>query len=94
MLGAPVSLLNDTGQICFITKAIGLVIVDSRRNHIVEAEGTLLGRIVGRAALPFDTSTGGQDALELRDGNMSHSQSKPTGGYSIVHNRSTLIRLW
>ena len=43
-------------------------ILDSRGNPTVEADVTLEGGFMGRAAVPSGASTGSQEALELRDG--------------------------
>lgn len=43
-------------------------ILDSRGNPTVEAEVTLIGGEVGRAAVPSGASTGENEAVELRDG--------------------------
>src|SRR6185503_9417587 len=43
-------------------------ILDSRGNPTVEAEVTLAGGEVGRAAVPSGASTGENEAVELRDG--------------------------
>lgn len=43
-------------------------ILDSRGNPTVEAEVTLVGGEVGRAAVPSGASTGENEAVELRDG--------------------------
>src|SRR5687768_14135145 len=46
----------------------GREILDSRGNPTVEAEVTLAGGEVGRAAVPSGASTGENEAVELRDG--------------------------
>jgi enolase len=51
-----------------IEKIHGREILDSRGNPTVEAEVTLSGGVVGRAAVPSGASTGQREALELRDG--------------------------
>src|ERR1700694_484610 len=43
-------------------------ILDSRGNPTLEAEVTLVGGEVGRAAVPSGASTGKHEAVELRDG--------------------------
>jgi len=45
-----------------------LEVIDSRGNPTVEAEVTLEGGATGRALVPSGASTGGHEALELRDG--------------------------
>lgn len=51
-----------------ITDVHGREILDSRGNPTVEAEVTVEGSIVGRAAVPSGASTGRFEAMELRDG--------------------------
>ncbi len=46
----------------------GREILDSRGNPTVEVEVTLSNGIIGRAAVPSGASTGGHEAVELRDG--------------------------
>src|SRR5450759_1154896 len=43
-------------------------ILDSRGNPTVEADVTLMGGVMGRAAVPSGASTGQHEAVELRDG--------------------------
>jgi enolase len=43
-------------------------ILDSRGNPTVEADVTLVGGVMGRAAVPSGASTGEHEAVELRDG--------------------------
>src|SRR6266850_5541077 len=42
-------------------------ILDSRGNPTVEADVTLVGGVMGRAAVPSGASTGEHEAVELRD---------------------------
>jgi enolase len=51
-----------------IKHVTGREILDSRGNPTVEAEVTLEGGAVGRAAVPSGASTGEKEAVELRDG--------------------------
>ncbi len=51
-----------------IARVAGREIIDSRGNPTVEAEVTLEGGAVGRAAVPSGASTGEHEAVELRDG--------------------------
>ncbi len=51
-----------------ITGVAGWEILDSRGNPTVEAQVTLAGGAVGRAAVPSGASTGTREAVELRDG--------------------------
>jgi enolase len=54
-------------------------ILDSRGNPTVEAEVTLIGGEVGRAAVPSGASTGKHEAVELRDGD-----KKRYGGQGVM----------
>jgi enolase len=54
-------------------------ILDSRGNPTVEAEVTLIGGEVGRAAVPSGASTGEHEAIELRDGD-----KKRYGGKGVL----------
>ncbi len=47
-------------------------VLDSRGNPTVEAEVTLEGGVMGRAAVPSGASTGEHEAVELRDGDKEH----------------------
>ena len=51
-------------------------ILDSRGNPTLEAEVTLVGGEVGRAAVPSGASTGKHEAVELRDGDKSRYLGK------------------
>jgi enolase len=51
-------------------------ILDSRGNPTLEAEVTLEGGQVGRAAVPSGASTGSREAVELRDGDTSRFGGK------------------
>jgi enolase len=59
-----------------ISKVIGREILDSRGNPTLEAEVTLEGGAMGRAAVPSGASTGEREAIELRDGDMSRYLGK------------------
>ena len=65
-------------------------ILDSRGNPTVEAEVTLAGEVVGRAAVPSGASTGEREALELRDGDKNRYLGK--GVTRAVSNVNTEIR--
>src|SRR5678815_4036484 len=54
-------------------------ILDSRGNPTIEAEVTLAGGEVGRAAVPSGASTGEHEAVELRDGD-----EKRYGGKGVL----------
>ncbi|MCB1610864.1 MAG: phosphopyruvate hydratase, partial [Xanthomonadales bacterium] len=49
-----------------ITKVHAREILDSRGNPTLEAEVTLAGGHMGRAAVPSGASTGSREAIELR----------------------------
>jgi len=64
-------------------------ILDSRGNPTIEAEVTLAGGEVGRAAVPSGASTGEHEAVELRD-----DDKKRYGGKGVlkdVHNVNEII---
>ncbi len=62
-----------------ITHIYGRMILDSRGRPTVEAEVTVTGGAMGRAAVPSGASTGSHEALELRDG------GKPWRGLGVDH---------
>jgi enolase len=64
-------------------------ILDSRGNPTVEAEVTLIGGEVGRAAVPSGASTGEHEAVELRDGDKKRYAGK--GVLKAVNNVNTVI---
>jgi enolase len=53
-------------------------ILDSRGNPTVEADVSLAGSALGRAAVPSGASTGAHEALELRDGDKKRFLGKGT----------------
>ena len=55
-----------------ITSITARQILDSRGNPTVEADVTLEGGVLGRAAVPSGASTGSGEALELRDGGAAY----------------------
>jgi enolase len=59
-----------------ITKIHAREILDSRGNPTLEAEVTLAGGQVGRAAVPSGASTGTKEAVELRDGDRTRYLGK------------------
>jgi enolase len=59
-----------------IAQVHGRQILDSRGNPTVEADVTLEGGAMGRAAVPSGASTGEHEALELRDGDKSRYLGK------------------
>src|SRR5262249_31944449 len=69
--GRPLSHLSRfvlRGAMTEILEVLAREILDSRGNPTVEAEVVLAGGARGRAAVPSGASTGGHEALELRDG--------------------------
>ena len=61
-----------------ITRIVGREILDSRGNPTVEADVHLADGSMGRAAVPSGASTGGHEAVELRDGDKSRYLGKGT----------------
>src|SRR5947209_11819691 len=59
-----------------IQRVRGRQILDSRGNPTVEADVTLEGGAIGRAAVPSGASTGEHEAIELRDGDKSRYLGK------------------
>lgn len=72
-----------------IVKVIGREILDSRGNPTVEAEVYLADGTVGRGTAPSGASTGGFEALELRDGDKGRYGGK--GVTKAVENINTAI---
>lgn len=64
-------------------------ILDSRGNPTIEAEVTLVGGEVGRAAVPSGASTGEHEAVELRDGDQKRYGGK--GVLKAVKNVNDII---
>src|SRR6478609_6832043 len=58
----------ESNEMSWIEAVSAREILDSRGNPTIEAEGTLVGGEVGRAAVPSGASTGEHEAVELRDG--------------------------
>src|SRR3984893_3037379 len=73
----------------WIEHSLAREILDSRGNPTVEAEVTLMGGEVGRAALPSGASTGEHEAVELRDGNKKRYGGK--GVLKAVRNVNEII---
>src|SRR5882672_1890131 len=63
-------------------------ILDSRGNPTIEAEVTLAGGEVGRAAVPSGASTGEHEAVELRDGDQ-----KRYGGKGVLKAVDNVIEI-
>lgn len=72
-----------------IQKVHAREILDSRGNPTLEAEVTLEGGIVGRAAVPSGASTGEREAVELRDGDKKRYLGK--GVRKAVNNVNSII---
>ena len=64
-------------------------VIDSRGNPTVEADVTLSGGALGRAAVPSGASTGEHEALELRDADKSRYLGK--GVLKAVYNANSEI---
>ena len=64
-------------------------ILDSRGNPTVEADVTLSGGAMGRAAVPSGASTGEHEAMELRDGDKEHYLGK--GVLGAVENVESIL---
>jgi enolase len=73
----------------WIEHSLAREILDSRGNPTVEAEVTLAGGEVGRAAVPSGASTGEHEAVELRDGNKKRYGGK--GVLKAVRNVNEII---
>jgi enolase len=65
-------------------------VIDSRGNPTVEADVTVEGGVIGRAAVPSGASTGSREAVELRDGDKSRYLGK--GVRKAVANANGEIR--
>ena len=73
-----------------IVEIHGREIIDSRGNPTIEAEVTLAGGALGRAAVPSGASTGSREAVELRDGDQRRYQGK--GVLKAVENVNGVLR--
>src|SRR6266850_3815191 len=73
----------------WIEHVLAREILDSRGNPTVEAEVTLAGGEVGRAAVPSGASTGEHEAVELRDGDKRRYGGK--GVLKAVRNVNEVI---
>jgi enolase len=73
----------------WIEVVVAREILDSRGNPTIEAEVTLVGGEVGRAAVPSGASTGEHEAVELRDGDQKRYGGK--GVLRAVHNVNEVI---
>ena len=72
-----------------IQKVHAREILDSRGNPTLEADVTLEGGILGRAAVPSGASTGEREAVELRDGDKKRYLGK--GVRKAVNNVNSII---
>jgi len=72
-----------------ITKVHAREILDSRGNPTVEVDITLQDGSFGRAAVPSGASTGGHEAVELRDGDKSRFLGK--GVLNAVNNVNSVL---
>lgn len=72
-----------------IEKVVGREIIDSRGNPTVEAEVTLSDGTVARGTAPSGASTGGYEAVELRDGDKKRYRGK--GVTKAVENINKII---
>ena len=72
-----------------IVSVFGREILDSRGNPTIEVEVTLDSGFVGVAAVPSGTSTGENEALELRDGDKNRYGGK--GVLKAVDNVNKVI---
>src|SRR4026208_1329145 len=82
-------LMGRKWRMSLIEHIQGREILDSRGNPTVEAEVTLAGGEVGRAAVPSGASTGEHEAVELRDGDKQRYLGK--GVLKAVKNVNDVI---
>ena len=73
----------------FIINVYGREVIDSRGNPTVEVEVTTDSGAFGRAIVPSGASTGGREAVELRDGDKSRFGGK--GVLQAVENVNTVL---
>jgi enolase len=76
-------------MISTIRSVVAREILDSRGNPTVEADVTVEGGVVGRAAVPSGASTGAHEAVELRDGDKTRFVGK--GVTRAVENANNII---
>src|SRR6185436_2866509 len=79
----------EPNKMSWIEAVVAREILDSRGNPTIEAEVTLAGGEVGRAAVPSGASTGEHEAVELRDGDKKRYGGK--GVLKAVHNVNEII---
>ncbi len=86
---APGAAAEQKGNMTEIVSITAREILDSRGNPTVEADVTLAGGAMGRAAVPSGASTGEHEAVELRDGDKEIYLGK--GVLQAVENVETAI---
>jgi enolase len=86
---APDRALSDRSHMTEIVSISAREILDSRGNPTVEADVTLSGGAMGRAAVPSGASTGEHEAVELRDGDKAHYMGK--GVLNAVENVESIL---
>ena len=59
-----------------ISRVLGREVLDSRGNPTVEVDILLEDGSLGRAAVPSGASTGSNEAVELRDGDLARFHGK------------------
>src|SRR6478609_7920800 len=79
----------ESNEMSWIEEINAREILDSRGNPTIEAEVTLVGGEVGRAAVPSGASTGEHEAVELRDADPKRYGGK--GVLKAVHNVNEII---
>ena len=72
-----------------IEKVYAREILDSRGNPTIEVDVITKSGVMGRAAVPSGASTGGHEALELRDGDNGRYMGK--GVRNAINNVNTII---
>jgi enolase len=82
-------LSSDRSTMTEIVSISAREILDSRGNPTVEADVTLTGGAMGRAAVPSGASTGEHEAVELRDGDNAHYMGK--GVLHAVENVESIL---
>ena len=81
--------ITDRSAMTEIVSITAREILDSRGNPTVEADVTLSGGAMGRAAVPSGASTGEHEAVELRDGDKEHYMGK--GVLNAVENVESIL---
>jgi enolase len=86
---SPTHAASDRSNMTEIVSITAREILDSRGNPTVEADVTLTGGAMGRAAVPSGASTGEHEAVELRDGDKAHYLGK--GVLNAVENVESIL---